>query len=187
MVRWRPDTRARLQAAALELFVDRGYDETTAGDIAEAAGVTERTFFRHFADKREVLFDGQQFFSTAFLDGIRTAGPDDPPLAIVASSLEGAATFFPLERRDWSRGRQAVIDAHPALQERELLKLSGLAVELAAALRDHGVDEPDATLAAQSCLTVFGVSFAAWIADGETRAFAEIVHDTLARLRALTD
>ncbi|MBF4602261.1 TetR family transcriptional regulator [Frigoribacterium sp. VKM Ac-1396] len=186
MVRWQPDTRARLQAAALELFVDRGYDETTAADIAEAAGVTERTFFRHFADKREVLFDGQQFFSKTFVDGVEAARPDDPPLTVVASALDGAAAFFPDERREWSRGRQAIIDAHPALQERELLKLSGLAIEVAAALRSHGVDEPAATLAAQSCLTVFGVSFATWITDGETRPFAEISRDTLAQLRTLT-
>jgi AcrR family transcriptional regulator len=186
MARWQPDTRARLQAAALELFVDRGYDETTAADIADAAGVTERTFFRHFTDKREVLFDGQQFFSQAFLDGIQAARPDDAPLAVVASALEGAAAFFPDGRREWSRSRQAIIDAHPALQERELLKLSGLAIEVAAALRTHGVAEPAATLAAQSCLTVFGVSFATWIADGDTRPFAEISRDTLAQLRALT-
>ncbi|WP_259394238.1 TetR/AcrR family transcriptional regulator [Frigoribacterium faeni] len=186
MARWRSDTRERLQAAALHLYLSRGYDETTAADIAEAAEVTERTFFRHFADKREVLFDGREFLTTAFVDRVASAPSDAEPLAIIASALDGAAAFFAPERREWSRSRQRIIDANPALQERELLKLAGLAVEIAEALRTRGVEEPAATLSAQSCLTVFGVAFAAWVADGETRPFGDIARATLHELTRVT-
>jgi len=185
MARWEPGTRERLQAAALELFVSQGFDETTASGIAAAAGVTERTFFRHFTDKREVLFEGQHVLAERFTAGVDDAPEDASPADLVSAALRGAGEFFPDDRRAWSRRRQAVIDAHPALQERELLKLAGLARDVAAAFADRGVPEPAASLAGQSCLTVFGVAFGLWIAEGETRPFAELaslVHGELARV-----
>src|SRR5689334_17156297 len=100
MVRWEPGARERLRAAAMELYISRGYEKTTAADIAQAVGLTERTFFRHFADKREVLFSGQEMLEQAFLDGVAAAPPGAAPLDLVASALSAAATFFPAERRD---------------------------------------------------------------------------------------
>src|SRR4051794_25130175 len=154
MVRWEPGARERLKAAALELFARQGFDGATVAGIAAAAGVTERTFFRYFADKREVLFTGQNEFERLFLEGVRDAG-DGPPMAIVAAALDRACAFFPDERRAWSRARQAVIDAEPSLQERELLKLSALAAAMARALRQRGVDATTAALAADSGVAVF--------------------------------
>ena len=109
------------------------------------------------------------------------------PAEFVGAALRGAGEFFPDDRRAWSRRRQAVIDAHPALQERELLKLAGLARDVAAALSARGVPEPAASLAGQACLAVFGVAFGLWIAEGETRSFAELaslVHGELGRVAA---
>jgi AcrR family transcriptional regulator len=186
MVRWEPGARERLQAAALELFATRGYEQTTAAEIAGAVGLTERTFFRHFSDKREVLFYGQEQFLRAFLDGIDTAAPDASPLEFIAAALRAAATFFPDERRTYSRTRQSVIDKNPALQERELHKLAGLATTIAEALRVRGVTEPAATLAAESGVTVFGIAFAQWIRDGEERSLATIAADVLRELQNLT-
>jgi AcrR family transcriptional regulator len=186
MVRWEPGARERLQAAALELFATRGYEQTTAAEIAGAVGLTERTFFRHFSDKREVLFYGQEQFLRAFLDGIDTAAPDASPLEFIAAALRAAATFFPDERRTYSRTRQSVIDKNPALQERELHKLAGLATTIAEALRVRGVTEPAATLAAESGVTVFGIAFAQWIRDGEERSLANIAADVLRELQNLT-
>ncbi len=186
MVRWEPGTRERLQAAALELFATRGFEQVTAAEIAQAVGLTERTFFRNFSDKREVLFHGQQQFLRAFVDGVDKAPADASPLELIASALQAAASFFPDERRPYSRLRQAVIDQNPALQERELHKLAGLVATVATALRGRGVAEPAATLAAQSAATVFGVAFAQWIREGESRSLADISTEVLRELRNLT-
>ena len=184
MVRWQPGVRERLQAAALERFAEQGFDGTTVAGIAEAAGVTERTFFRYFTDKREVLFTGQNEFEHLFLAGVRDAD-EDHPMAIVAAALDSASVFFPDERRRWSRARQAVIDAEPSLQERELLKLSALAVAMTRALRERGVDDTAAALAAEAGVAVFRVAFTGWIADGEERSLAEVQRAVLAELRSL--
>lgn len=185
MVRWEPGARERLQAAALELFATRGFEQTTAAEIAQSVGLTERTFFRHFTDKREVLFYGQDQFLQAFLDGVDAAPIGASPLEIIASALHAAASLFPDERRPYSRTRQSVIDQNPALQERELHKLAGLAITVAEALRARGVAEPTATLAAHSGATVFGVAFAQWIHDNEKRSLADIATDVLRELRDL--
>ncbi|WP_354567555.1 helix-turn-helix domain-containing protein [Glaciihabitans sp. UYNi722] len=186
MVRWQPGARERLQAAALELFATHGFEETTAAEIAQSVGLTERTFFRHFSDKREVLFYGQDLFLRAFLDGVDAMPTDASPLDIVASSLRAAAAFFPDERRPYSRTRQTVIAQNPALQERELHKLAGLATTVADALRLRGVAEPAATLAAESGVTVFGIAFAQWIREGEKRSLADISIEVIGELRNLT-
>lgn len=186
MARWEPGARERLQAAALELFATRGFEQTTAAEIAQSVGLTERTFFRHFSDKREVLFYGQEQFLQAFLDGVAAAPPGASPLEVIASALQAAGSFFPDERRSYSRMRQAVIDQNPALQEREGHKLAGLAATVASALRARGVGEPAATLAAESGATVFGIAFAQWIREGETRSLPDIASDVLRELRHLT-
>ncbi|MEA5362834.1 TetR family transcriptional regulator [Amycolatopsis sp., V23-08] len=186
MVRWEPGTPERLQRAALELYAERGFEETTAAEIAQSVGLTERTFFRHFSDKREVLFHGQELFARAFLDGVDAVPPDASPLEVVAAALRAATVFFPDERRPYSRTRQSVIDRNPALQERELHKLASLATTLAEALRARGVTEPAATLAAQSAVTVFGIAFGQWIAEGEERSLADIADSVLGELRTVT-
>ena len=186
MARWEPGARERLQAAALELFATRGFEQVTAAEIAQSVGLTERTFFRHFSDKREVLFYGQQQFLQAFVDGVDAAPPGASPLEVIASALHAAASLFAAERRPYSRMRQSVIDQNPALREREQHKLAGLANTVAEALRARGTGEPAATLAAQSGATVFGIAFAQWIREGETRSLPDIASDVLHELVNLT-
>jgi AcrR family transcriptional regulator len=189
MVRWQPGARERLQAAALERFAAQGFDGTTVAEIAATAGLTERTFFRYFTDKREVLFAGQDEFERFFVAGLEggSAGPDGAidPMAVVAAALDGVTAFFAEERRPFSRARQVVIDADPGLQERELLKLSGLATAMTRGLRARGVDPTAAALAAETGVTVFRVAFGLWIAEGEQRSLGEIQHAVLAELRSL--
>lgn len=185
MVRWQPDARQRLQAAALDLYVRRGFEQTTAAEIAQSVGLTERTFFRYFADKREVLFDGQDPLQQAFLDGVAGAPADVSPMATIASALETSASFFPDERRGYSRRRQTVIEAHSALRERELLKMASLVTAIAAALRARGVSDPVATLVAETGVTVFKVAFGQWIADKETRPLVEIEHRVMEEITAI--
>ena len=186
MPRWEPGAAVRLQHAALELFASRGFDHTTVSDIAEAAGLTERTFFRYFSDKREVLFYGQDGFDQMFLDGMDTAPADATPFEYVAAAIAGAASAFSDERRPFSRMRQSVIDGNPALQERERHKLASLAVTIAAALRERGITEPAATLAAESAATVFGIAVSLWIREGEHDSLSSIAASTLGELRALS-
>lgn len=185
MGRWEPGAQQRLRTAALDLYLSRGFEQTTVADIADSVGLTERTFFRHFADKREVLFAGQEVLEQAFVDGVRSAPASATPWEMVASGLRESAGFFDDQRRPHSRRRQQVIEANPALQERELLKLAGLATTLAAALRDRGVADPTATLAAESGVTVFVVAFGRWIAPGEDRSLFALEDEGLAALRDL--
>lgn len=186
MVRWEPGTRERLQAAALELFAERGFEQTTAADIAAAVGLTERTFFRHFTDKREALFDGQSRLVEAFLAGVADAPADAPALDVVAAALHSGAGFFPDDRRAWARLRRRVIEQHPALLERERHKMAELAGAIRTALVARGVAEPAATLAAESGTTVFTIAFGQWIAEGEHRSLDQLQTRVLADLRSLT-
>jgi AcrR family transcriptional regulator len=187
MARWQPGARERLQATTLELFAEQGFEGTTVAEIARRAGLTERTFFRYFADKREVLFAGQGVFEGMFVDHIAAAAPDIEPFAVVTGTLQAVATgFFPVERRAYSRQRQTIIDGHPGLRERELLKLSGLTSAMATALRERGTPEPTAMLIAECGVTIFRVAFSRWVSGTEDRDLASILDDVHAELRALT-
>src|SRR5271168_1090842 len=154
MGRWQPDSRGRLQEAALALYSERGFDQTTAAQIAARAGLTERTFFRHFADKREVLFGGSALLQERIVSGVAGAPVADGPLDAVARGLDAAAAMLGESRRDLARQRQTVLAANPELRERELAKLADYAATIAETLRQRGVSETQATLAAESGMTV---------------------------------
>ncbi len=156
--------RRRLQQAAVELFCERGYDQTTAAEIAARAGVTERTFFRHFPDKREVLFDGQAKLRELLTDAIARTPATLKPLETLYRAFRSVEK--PLEdNRPFSFPRQQVIDRSPALQERELAKVAALAEALAQALRRRGVDERLAALAARTGMETFRHAVESWLAD----------------------
>lgn len=184
MARWEPGTRERMARAALELFTTRGFEQTTAAEIAQAVGLTERTFFRHFADKREVLFDGQEHFTQAFLDGAAAAPPGATPYEVVAAAVRSASAFFDDQRRPFARARQAVIDANPPLQERERHKRATVAAAMHAALLARGVADPAAAVAAETASTVFSIAFRQWISPGEERPLTQIAADVLAEVRS---
>ena len=171
----------------MALFAERGFDATTVAEIASRAGLTERTFFRYFADKREVLFTGQNVFEGMFVDHIVAAPPDTEPFAVVAGAVRAvAADFFPAERRLFSQQRQAIIDATPGLQERELLKLAGLTTAMADALHKRGTQEATAKLGAECGLTIFRVAFSRWVDGSDGEDMAAIVDTVVADLRGLT-
>jgi AcrR family transcriptional regulator len=184
MGRWEPDARGRLLVAALELFADGGFERATVADIAERAGVTERTFFRHFTDKREVLFEGASDLQHRVVSGIEAAPPDVAPLDTVAEAFAGASGLLE-ERREFAGRRAAVIASNPSLQERELLKMAALGVAAAAALRSRGVEEPVATLAAESGVTVFRVAFERWVGTSSAD-LASCIRTALTEMKALT-
>src|ERR1700733_14305306 len=158
MGRWQPDSKGRLQEAALALYSERGFDQTPAAQIAAQAGLTERTFFRHFADKREVLFGGSALLQERIVADVVGAPAADGPLDAVSRGLDAAAAMLGEFRRDLSQQRQTVIAANPELRERELAKLADYASAVAAALRQRGVTEPRATFAAEAGMSVLRVA-----------------------------
>ena len=158
------EARRRLQQAALELFSERGYEQTTAFEIAVRAGVTERTFFRHFSDKREVLFDGQATLRAALTSAIARAPDGLQPLEVLYWAFRSVEQLLE-DNRSFSFPRQQVIASTPALQERELAKIAALIENLARALRQRGVDEPSATLAAEVGMAVFCHAITSWFVE----------------------
>jgi AcrR family transcriptional regulator len=185
MGRWQPDSRGRLQEAALALYSERGFDQTTAAQIAARAGLTERTFFRHFADKREVLFGASTLLQERIVAGVTGAPSTDGPLDAVARGLDAAAAMLGEARRDLTNQRLAVIAANPELRERELTKLADYAAAVAASLRQRGVSEPQATFAAELGMTVLGVALRLWASGEDDRDLTAIMRDSVAELRTV--
>ncbi|KAA1028664.1 TetR family transcriptional regulator [Pseudonocardia sp. EV170527-09] len=180
MGRWEPDAAGRLRGAALDLFEEHGFDGTTVEDIASRAGVTKRTFFRHYPDKREVLFGGDsgQSFVGLFAAGLAAVGPDVPPERALGTALERAADAFD-PGWEFARRRQGVLMANVSLRERELVKMEAVTRVLAEGLRDRGVSEPGATVAAEAGVAVFRTAFTRWVS-------APVPGDLVAEIRVVS-
>lgn len=182
MGRWQPGAGDRLQEAALELYAAGGFEATTVAQIAARAGVTERTFFRHFADKREVLFAGSDVLRGVLLDALDAQPQGAPPLGQVGAALRAAAAL--LTDRPRSHQRQVVIAATPELQERELSKLRSWATALRDGLRAGGTGEPAASLASEAAVSAFGIAFGRWL-DDDQRSLVAHLDEALDVLHAL--
>jgi AcrR family transcriptional regulator len=185
MSRWEPNARGRLERAALELYLERGFEQTTVEEIAMRAGLTERTFFRHFADKREVLFGGQSALQELMVSTVASAPDSAAPIDAIAAALEAAGAVLQ-ERRDAARQRQAVIAANAELQERELIKLASLASAMADVLRRRGVKDPAASLTAEAGIAVFKIAFERWVSDTSQRDLPQLIRESLDELKAVT-
>jgi AcrR family transcriptional regulator len=184
MARWEPNARERLERAALALFAEHGYDATTVAEIADRAGLTKSTFFRHFADKREVLFGGQDILTDLFSTAIRGAPPAATTAGCLAAALDSPAVVFTPDRHDLAPQRRAVIAANSDLQERELLKRARLAEAMAEALRARGADDSTARLAAQLGVLAFSTAYARWAAPDNQQPYTEIAQAVLRDLQA---
>jgi AcrR family transcriptional regulator len=185
MSRWEPNARHRLAQAALALYAERGFDQTTVAQIAERAGLTERTFFRHFADKREVLFWGAGALQELLVSTVANAPASMTPIDAVAAALEAADAIFS-ERREFSRRRQSIIVANAELRERELIKLATLSAALAGTLRQRGVNDPAASLTADAGIAIFKSAFERWISATNQHSFRQFVRESLDDLKAVT-
>jgi AcrR family transcriptional regulator len=185
MGRWEPNARGRLERAAMELYVERGFDQTTVAEIAARAGLTERTFFRHFADKREVLFAGAGELQEFLVSTLASAPDSAAPIDAVAAALEAAGALLQ-ERRDYAGQRQAVIAANVELQERELIKLASLAAALAGTLRQRGVTDPAASLAAEAGIAVFKIAFELWTSENSQADLPQLIRESFEELKAVT-
>jgi AcrR family transcriptional regulator len=185
MARWQPDARGRLQQAALTLYDERGFENTTVAQIAERAGLTKRTFFRYFADKREVLFWGAKALEELFVTEVAAAPEPAAPLDAVVAALDDAAAMFE-QQREYAARRQQIIASNPELQERELIKLATLAGAVAEALRRRGVEDSAAILTAEAGITVFRVAFERWVDATNRKDLRRLIHEALDELRAVT-
>ena len=185
MGRWEPDARGRLEQAALELFEERGYARTTVEDIAARAGLTERTFFRYFTDKREVLFSGAVGLEALIVETIGAAPESVTPLTAVTMAFNALDPWFE-SRRDHAQKRRMVIAAQAELRERELIKLSTLAAAIAAVLRTRGLTAPTAALVAETGIAIFKNAFERWADDPRAQAFAVHVAAAVAALQEAT-
>lgn len=184
MGRWEPGADSRLRAAALELYVERGFEATTVADIAERAGVTARTFFRHFADKREVLFSGSSDLQEHMVAALLAAPDDASPVEAVGAALDTAAEMIG-GNHDWSQQRYAVISANAELQERELMKMASLSVAFGEGLRQRGVSDPGASLAAELGIAVFQVSFRLWVTGPGDTNLRDMMRTSLGQMKVL--
>ena len=184
MPRWQPDGRERLVLAALQLFSEQGYDETTVAQIAERAGLTKSTFFRHFPDKRDVLSAGQEALSRLLVEGIDSAPAQASPLSAVAAGLQRAAAAMGPFNRELAPRLRAAIAANTELQHRAALKQVGLAAAMAAALIARGFPEATATVAAELGALAFKEAYATWIDKDEDQDLAQLSLAALDRLRA---
>ncbi len=183
--RWEPNARGRLLQAALKLYGEQGFEQTTVAEIAREAGLTERTFFRHFADKREVLFAGAGQLQELLVSTVAGAPDSAAPIDAVAAALEAACAQFE-EIRDTARQRQAIIAASAELQERELIKLASLASALADELRRRGVKDPAANLAAEAGIAVFKIAFERWVEEANGQDLSRLIRESFDELAAVT-
>jgi len=187
MGRWQPDARGRLEKAAMELYGERGFDQTTVAQIAERAGLTERTFFRHFADKREVLFAGSGQLQDLLVQTVADAPASAAPIGAVTAGIEAVGSVLQESRgRAFARQRQSIVAASAELRERELNKMSSLAGALADTLRKRGVGEPGASLLAEIGITVFRISFERWVSGARERDLRELMRESFAEVQSLT-
>jgi AcrR family transcriptional regulator len=185
MVRWEPNARGRLQEAAFGLFFERGFEQVTVAEIAERAGLTERTFFRYFTDKREVLFAGAVVLQDLMVSAVANAPESAAPIDAIAAALDAAGAMFDSHGAG-ARRRQAIITAHAELRERELIKLAGLATALADALRQRGVGDPAASLTAEAGIAVFKIAFERWVAAPDGPDLTQVMRAALDELKAVT-
>jgi AcrR family transcriptional regulator len=182
MGRWEPDARGRLAKAALALYAEQGFEKTTVAEIAKQAGLTERTFFRQFADKREVLFYGMEMLRDLLVRAVADAPASATAMDAVSAAFQAAGAVLQ-ENSERVRLRDAVVSANAELRERELIKLAAFASAVAAALRDRGVPEPAASLAAETGVAVFKVAFARWASEPGQPDLPGTFRESMAELR----
>ncbi|WP_328743763.1 TetR/AcrR family transcriptional regulator [Streptomyces sp. NBC_00285] len=183
MSRWAPDARERLESAALDLFVENGFDETTVAQIADRAGLNRATFFRHFTDKREVLFGGEDVLAGLFADGIRAAAADVTLAQCLRAAFAATDPVMTPQRRAKAVQRRRVVAANSDLQERGLLKHARIATSISTALRERGTDELTARLGAEVAMLAFAIAAERWLKADDDEPFPPLAQAALSDLQ----
>lgn len=184
MGRWPTNARERLENAALDLFVQNGYEDTTVAQIAERAGLNRATFFRHFTDKREVLFGGEDILTGLFTEAIKAAPPDATLGECLAAALAAADTVMTREQRAKATRRVQVLSANVEVRERGLLKHARIAKAVTDALCERGADEITARLGAEVAMLAFSVAAERWMKADNDEPFGPFAEAALSDLQA---
>jgi AcrR family transcriptional regulator len=184
MARWEPNATLRLVTAAVALFTEQGYDATTVNEIAERAGLTKTTFFRHFSDKREVLFAGQEIHGRLLAEAIAALPDEATPMQAVGAALAALTDTFTNDRREFSTQVREVIAGNTELQERSVFKRVHLAAAMTEALHKRGVPEPTASLATELGARAFYQAYDTWADPANQQTLTEIAREALEELRA---
>lgn len=184
MVRWRPDARERLERAAFDLFAEQGFAKTTVPQITARAGLTTRTFFRYFADKREVIFGGEEIPEAA-ARLIREASPDVDALTLITTGLQTVADSRFQDRRHEIRLVRRLIESDDGLRERDLRKRAALADAIRDGLVDRGLTPPHAALLADTTVTVLHVALDEWLQRDDERPLRDLMLENLTALRSM--
>src|SRR3954451_18478849 len=182
--RWEANASGRLREAAMQLYLERGFEQTTIAEIAQRAGLNARTFFRHFADKREVFFAGSELLQERMVEAVTEAPEGATPVPIVAAARDVPGALLG-QHREQSRQRQSLIHANPELHERELIKMARLSAAVADGLRRRGVPEPDASLAAGAGTVVLRIGFVRWLEEPGEASLTATLRTALDRLRSV--
>ncbi|GAA0643853.1 TetR family transcriptional regulator [Streptomyces malaysiensis subsp. malaysiensis] len=178
MPRWESDAQGRLERAALELFETQGFERTSVAQIARTAGLTERSFYRYFPDKREVLFADNEL-EAHLVAQVEAADPSLSPIEALLTALGTADEVF--HPRDFLLRRIKVIAANPALAERDLIKLADIADALARALERRGVEPGKARFIIDVAIAISRRATSRWLAEPDT-ALSELVAQAAAEL-----
>lgn len=186
MPRWEPDAPERLERPALELFAEYGFEETTVPEIAERAGMTTRSFFRHFADKREVLFRGDDGLPEKIAGLLASATPSLSIMDALTWGLETIAKDFFEAHRDELQARRAIVETNPGLKERELRKQADMASAIADALRGEGLDALTATVAGKVAITISSTAITRWLDATDQRPLVAHIRDVRQSVTDLT-
>ncbi len=185
MSRWLPDARDRLEGAALDLFTEQGFADTTVPEITARAGLSTRTFFRHFADKRDVLFAAEEGLPGVVASLMAEAPAAATPLTLIAWGLDVIARTRFVGQWEHLRKRRTVVQTDEGLRERELRKLAVLAAAIADSFRGRGLDELTSTLAGRYAATALDTALDRWLDQDVERPLTDYLHHTLAALHAL--
>ncbi|MEU6512362.1 helix-turn-helix domain-containing protein [Streptomyces sp. NPDC046942] len=183
MPRWEPNAHQRLMRAALDLFTEKGYDATTVNEIADRAGLTKTTFFRHFSDKREVLFAGQDIHGRLLVQAIHAAPDSATPLEAVRAALDALAAVFTDDRREFAARLRPIVADHLELRERAALKRTSLVDTLAKALEERGVPDLTSDLAADLGMRAFDNAFDRWIEPDNEQPLTDLTRRAFDELR----
>jgi AcrR family transcriptional regulator len=175
MARWEPNTRGRLLHAAVELFAERGYEDTTAAQIADRANVTRTTLFRHFADKREIVFQGQDELVALAVDGVGAAPERSTPFEVLRAGVLPLCGVHADDRRELRQRLVTVIPASLELRERAVFKRSAVTDALHGALTARLGDARQGGVLADLGVRAYYDGYAAWIDADEREPLAEIV------------
>ncbi|WP_405059217.1 TetR/AcrR family transcriptional regulator [Kribbella sp. NBC_01505] len=181
MARWQPEAHSRLEDAALELFAERGFDAVSTAEIAGRAGLTKATFFRHFPDKPEVLFWGQDLLAGTFRQTIADGAAGASPLKLVRAAIVAVGPVFDADRHRNAATRQRLIASSATLHERAVLKRAVLAQAMTEALQDRGVAARTAELAGLAGIAAFGAAYGRWAASPAYVGFAVLARRELDR------